>query len=208
MLDLLRDILKSDAGSFGFVIALFGLIIYAVYYVTRFTTKISVEHDGTEKRANRIEEAIDKLKDSVVLIKGDLTGIKEQLNRMSNNRAGNNPFTLSQSPVALTQTGKEMAGRLQIARRMAANWSRIYAAIETKVKDKNPYDIQQFCIERATVNLSDFFTEEDVREIKQVAFEEGVSVELFGSLIGVMVRDAYFKEKGINTNEADAHTPH
>jgi hypothetical protein len=208
MFDLLRDILKSDAGSFGFVAATLALIGYGIYYVTKFTTKIGVEHGETEKRATRIEEATDKLKDSVVSIKGDLAVIKTYLNMLLHSRTGDEPFTLSQSPVSLTQKGKAMAERLKIESRVAANWDRIYAFIEKNVKDKNPYDIQQFCIERATVNLLGFFTEEDVREIKQVAFEEGVSVELFGSLIGVVIRDAYFREKGINANEVDVHTPH
>jgi hypothetical protein len=37
--------------------------------------------------------------------------------------------------------------------------------------------------------------------------KEGRAVESFGGLIGVIIRDAYFKEKGIQIDEVDKNNP-
>jgi hypothetical protein len=195
MLDFLREIFKSDAGSFGFVFGVFGAICYAVYYITKFATKIDTEHGLFSKRIDKIEDNTDKIKENIILIKAAMK------------IALPDSYTQSQSPVSLTQRGKEMADKLDVERRVAANWEHIFQYIEKSVKDKNAYDIQQFCIERATVNLLEFLTEEDVRDIKLVAFNEGRAVESFGGLIGVIIRDAYFKKKKIQIDEVDKSEP-
>jgi hypothetical protein len=195
MLDLLREILKSDAGSFGFVFAVCGAICYSIYYITKFATKIDTEHGLFSKRIDKIEDNTDKIKENIILIKA---AMKIPLS---------DSYTQSQSPVTLNPKGREIARRLGIEKMVASNWEHIFQYIEKSVKDKNAYDIQQFCIERATVNLLEFFTEEDVRAIKSVAFNEGRTVESFGSLIGVIIRDAYFEKKGILVDEVDKNDP-
>jgi hypothetical protein len=197
MLDLLRDILSSDAGSFGFVFGLFCIICYAIYYITKFATKINTEHDVFSRRIDKIENNTDKIKEDIIIIRAGMRTM----------RTDADSYTQSKSPVSLTQKGIEMAGKLKINERVKLNWDSILRHIEHNVKDKNAYDIQQFCIERATINLLEFFTEEDVREIKIVAFQEGRSVESFGGLIGVIIRDVYFSQKGIDINEVDKNDP-
>jgi hypothetical protein len=194
MLDFLRDIFKSDAGSFGFVFGVFGVICYAIYYITKFATKINTEHGMFSRRIDKIENNTDKIREDIIIIRAAM-------------RTTADSYTWSQSPVSLTQKGREMADKLKIDERVTLSWDRIFQYIEESVKDKNAYDIQQFCIERATINLLEFFTKEDVREIKIVAFKEGRSVESFGGLIGVIIRNAYFKQKGIDIDEVDRCDP-
>jgi hypothetical protein len=194
-MDFFWSILKSDAGSFGFVCGIFLAVCYAVHYITKFVTKINTEHGMFYKRIDSIENHIDQIKEDIILIRATM---KIPLS---------DSYTQSKSPVTLTEKGVEMAKKLDIERRVASNWEHIFQYIERNVKDKNAYDIQQFCIERATVNLLEFFTEEDVRDIKLVAFKEGKSVESFGGLIGVIIRDAYFKAKEIRIDEVDKNDP-
>jgi hypothetical protein len=195
MLDLLRDIFKSDAGSFGFVFAIIAAICYAVYYITRFATKISTEHDMFSKRIDRIEKNTDAIKENIIIVRAELK------------LRSSDSYTQSQSPVRLTAEGREMADKLDVERRVASNWEHIFQYIEKSVKDKNAYDIQQFCMERSTVDLSEFFTEDDVRDMKHIAFNEGRPVESFGELTGIIIRDAYFEKKGILIDEVDKNAP-
>ncbi|OAV74539.1 hypothetical protein Barb7_01953 [Bacteroidales bacterium Barb7] len=59
MFDLLRDVLKSDAGTFGFVFSFVVLSVYAVYKITKFKTVIEIEHGALEKRVDRMESNIE-----------------------------------------------------------------------------------------------------------------------------------------------------
>jgi hypothetical protein len=250
MLDFLRDIFKSDAGSFGFVFGVFGAICYAVHYITKFATKINTERaifsdrigkienstdifsgrvgkienstDMFSGRIGKIENNTDKISGRVGKIENSTDMFSDRIGRIENNtdkirediiiirasmKASADSYTQSQSPVSLTQKGMEIADRLKIYEIVTSNWDRIFQYIEKSVKDKNAYDIQQFCIERATINLLEFFTEEDVREIKTVAFQEGRSIESFGGLIGVIIRNTYFAAKEIDINEVDRSDP-
>jgi hypothetical protein len=194
MMDILRDIIKSDAGSFGFIATILIAIFYAIYYITKFVTKINTEHGTFSGRIDKIEKNTDQIREDIIFIRATM-------------RVTSDSFTKSQSPVSLTSKGEEMANELNIRERVALNWDRIFQCIEESVKDKNAYDIQQFCIERSMINLLDFFTEKDVREIKLIAFNEGRRVESFGGLIGVVIRDMYFDKKGIDIDEVDRNDP-
>ncbi|MDR2448741.1 MAG: hypothetical protein LBD52_02135 [Prevotellaceae bacterium] len=195
MLDLLRDVFKSDAGSFGFVFALVCLVIYVVHRVTKFTTKIETEHGEFAKRVDKIESNTDKIKEDLILIRASILS-KVSLTEIQ-----------SQSPLSLTTAGSSLAKELNIDTRIASNWGKIEAYVDANVHDKNAYDIQQFCIEKSTIDLSLFLSDSDIREIKLIAFNKGRSIESFGSVIGITIRDAYFKHKGIDIGEVDKNDP-
>ncbi|MDR2801604.1 MAG: hypothetical protein LBB31_00110 [Prevotellaceae bacterium] len=195
MLELLRDVFKSDAGSFGFVFALVCLAIYVVHRVTKFTTKIETEHGEFTKRVDKIEGNTDKIREDLILIRASMLS-KVSLSEIQ-----------SQSPLSLTPAGSSLAKELDIDARIANNWSKIEAYVNANVQDGNAYDIQQFCIEKATVDLSLFLSDNDIREIKLIAFNKGRSIESFGSVIGITIRDAYFKYKGIDIGEVDKNDP-
>ncbi|MDR1456068.1 MAG: hypothetical protein LBJ01_10485 [Tannerella sp.] len=70
MLDLLREIFISDAGSFGFVFALLAFAGFAIHYITRSAAKIYTEHGVFAKRMAKkrtVEEAgeCDPVKDNL-----------------------------------------------------------------------------------------------------------------------------------------------
>ena len=89
---------------------------------------------------------------------------------------------------------------------IANNWDNIYDLIESQ-RLRNAYDIQQFCIETATVGLDRLFCREDVDKIKNFAYNAGQQTAFYGSMIGVIIRDKYFEAKGIQPSEVDENDP-
>lgn len=192
MLELIKMILSSPYGSFAFIIAFLLLAFWLVHYITKHIEKLNSKTEKVEKLENNIDS-----------IKEDLHYIKATLNVI---QANNNSLTQSHSPVSLTEKGKEVAKKMGIDGMIAKNWDKIYDTIENKSLN-NAYDIQQFCIETATVNLDEFFSPSDVNEIKTFAYNEGHQLAYYGSMIGVILRDRYFESKGIPVSEVDNNDP-
>ncbi len=192
MLEIVKTILESPAGSFAFVFALMVGAGFMIFWVTRMLTQF-------EMKAGKI----DKLEDSIDDIKEDLHFIKATLNIL---QSRDNSLTQAHSPVSLTAAGKEVAERMGVRSMIVSNWDKIFESIESEHL-KNAYDIQQYCIETATIKLEEFFTSKDIDKIKNFAYNEGKQVAYYGSMIGVIIRDKYFEVKGINTDEVDASDP-
>jgi len=90
---------------------------------------------------------------------------------------------------------------------VANNWGHIYDFICSKMSQGNAYDIQQFCIDTATISLEKFFLPEDLAKVKLYAYNNGNPIEYYGSMIGVIIRDKYFEIKGIDVTEVDRCAP-
>lgn len=194
MWNIISDILKSPSGSFAFVLGFLFLCGWVIYKITKAATEWDSKKSG-----------IDKLETKVEKITEDLQYIKATLNAMKNTSHG--AFTESHSPVSLTPLGKITASQMKIAERISANGEKIFSVIDSSVREKNAYDIQQFCIETATVALDRFFSEQDMRDLKSFAFNAGRDLAAYGSMIGVMIRDEYFKKRGIPIDEVDLNDP-
>ncbi len=67
-----------------------------------------------------------------------------------------------------------MVNKLGIYEMFDNNWMRIKFLIEENAQSKNPYDIQQFCIEQAVVFPEKFLKEEELAKIKLDAYNLGV----------------------------------
>ena len=87
------------------------------------------------------------------------------------------------------------------------NWERIGTLIEKEAGSKNPYDIQQFCIEQAVVFPEKFLSEEQVNVLKTDAYKMGLPLTSYMNVVAVMARDRYFKEHGIDVSEVDKTAP-
>ncbi|OAV69397.1 hypothetical protein Barb6XT_00511 [Bacteroidales bacterium Barb6XT] len=229
MFEIVRDVLLSDVGSFSFVFALVTLSAYAIHQVTKFITLIQIGRSLSEKRADAVDVRLDKfeirvdkiehdikdiktdvnmLKVDIAMVKGDVTMIKGVVTAIKEalvNIAPSGTYIQSLSPLSLTSKGISVNNELHLASRIADNWEEIERCIDGRVKDKNAYDIQQFCIKQATADLSMFLPDSDISDIKAFAYNKGTSVESFGGLIGVIIRDAYFKHHKIDTKEVNGN---
>lgn len=193
-LELIKNILSSDAGSFGFVFFVLLLIAWVIYKITRFITTWENKEKG-----------LDKLENKVDTLSTDISYIKMQLTLLNTNTTGS--LVQSHSPISLTDKGKIIAKKMNIETMLANNWDKIYEYIDANVQSKNAYDIQQFCIETATISLDKLFTSSDLDKIKNFAYNEGRPIGYYGGMIGVLIRDKYFEIRGINPNTIDEFAP-
>ena len=192
--ELLKDILGSPAGSFGFVVFILLLIGWIIHKITVFITVWNVKEKG-----------LDKLESKVDILSSDIVYIKTQLTMLNTNATGS--LVQSHSPISLTEMGRTIAEKMNIEAIIARNWDNIYNYIDARVQSKNAYDIQQFCIESATIALDKLFSKEDLDYIKIFAYNEGKPLGFYGGMIGVLIRDKYFEQKGINTKSIDDFDP-
>ena len=70
MIETIQKILESPAGSFSFVFGIMVLAGWLIHYTTKFTTKISVEHNLLTEKTGKMEAHIDEIKKDIAFIKG------------------------------------------------------------------------------------------------------------------------------------------
>ena len=216
--DIIREILCSDVGSFAFVFFGLALVCWIVYKITEFITKWKMKEDGINKmgdkieiisnnlvqlgsRVDALENRMDKLENRMDKLLNEFSSIKMYITK------GNGGLVQSFSPISLTEKGKAVAEKMKIEAVLDKNWDNIYKYIEQGITSDNAYDLQEFCIEAATTYLSNLFTKEDIDRIKLFAYNEGNPIEFYGAMIGVLIRDRYFAQKGIRTSEVDETNP-
>lgn len=194
LIEILQTALSSPTGSFAFIVAIIGGMIWVAVTITKFKTKWDLKEKGLEK----LEQNVDG-------IRSDIMFIKAQINLFASNKPDS--LTQSHSPINLTEIGKKVAGEMGIENLIAANWDKIYDFVDKNVKSKNAYDIQQFCIEAATIYLDKLFSVEDLNKIKTFAYNSGRPLGFYGGMIGVLIRNKYFELKRINPDEVDKYKP-
>lgn len=192
MWDIIKTILTSPAGSFAFVFSILALCFWAVHKLTKYVTKWECKLEKVNDLENTIKEA-----SSAIL------QINARLSVMESQRGS---LTQSHSPVGLSKLGEEVAKKIKAQDIVSRNWDKIQNLIELQ-QLTNPYDIQQFCIEKATIAQDELFAKEDVDFIKKFAFNEGLPTAYYGGMFGVLIRNQYFKVKNIDINDVDKHDP-
>lgn len=208
MLESITSLINTPFGSFGFVIGILSAAFWATYFVTKNVTEIKESHkhqtSDTAKlesslgdRFKHVELYIDEIRKDMSYLKGSLDVI----------RSGANPLTQRNSPISLTEKGIAVAAELNAEKIVAENWGKIYANLEANICDKNAYDIQTYCMETAAVEPELFFSATDLSFIKQFAYKQGNSLLYYSGVFGVLIRDKYLKQKGIDVSEVDVHDP-
>lgn len=195
--------LSQPAGSFAFVLTLFAGLFFLGIWITKFITSYSVNQKRDREDVGIVKRDLKTLTTDISIIKGQLVIINDRIDQIGNKM--NRDLTQAHSPVSLTELGKETAEKIGVDKMVARNLSSIVAFLDEQIKDKNAYDIQQFCIETASVYPEKFLLPEDISRLKDFAFNEGKTLYYYGSMIGVIIRDAYFKERNINVQEVDTY---
>lgn len=160
MFEILGKILESDAGSFGFVFAFLSLAFAIVWKVSHFSTKF---------------ESVHKLESNIDAIKEDIHGIKAFMQVF---RETNNPLAQRQSPVSMSEDGKNVSRELGLEAIVANHWNDFKSSVIANLEsDCNPYDIQ---VESFKVGdkYKKFITEEELDKIKLHAFNSGYNLDI------------------------------
>ena len=121
----------------------------------------------------------------------------------SNHKVIADPFTQTHSPLSITEKGHEMIKRIGMDKMFESNWERIKKLIEECSESKNPYDIQQFCMQQAVVFPEKFLSEKQLDTLKTDAYNTGIPLTSYMKVWAVLSRDRYFKENGIDISEVD-----
>ena len=196
MMDVIRTVLENPGGSFAFVFALMVFAGWVIHYTTKFTVNISSKHDRFNERMNKTESTIEEIRRDVVFIKGTLDLAI----------ANRDSFTIRRSPLSLTDSGKEFVETNNLEVMVDSNWQKIAAVLQS-IKNKNPYDLQEFCIETAFTETNRFFSSSDVEKLKKLSFKSGIPLMSITRVMGILIRDRYFKENGIPVGAVDLHDP-
>lgn len=211
MIDFLKEALKSPAGSFGFIFALLMLAFWVVHIVTKWSAKIThideldkkIDSSITnldakfDKRTDKSDGKIDSIKESILEIKAFIAVFKEN----------NNQFVASKSPVRLTEKGEQVSRDLNLETLIERHWVNIEASLVGVLnKDSNPYDIQQESF-KIGAKISSFLNDAEIELIKTYAFKQGQNLANYDLLVGVCVRDRYFKKHSIDIEDIDKFDP-
>lgn len=189
MFDILRDALKSDCGSFGFIFAILALMFFLVYKFSHYNTKF--------KSVEKLEGNIDKIKDDISSIKGFMDVFKTL----------NNPLAKANSPISLTDAGIKVANEVDAEKIITSHWDDIIKLFSDKLnKNPNPYDIQQ-CSIKIGAEVLKMLTPVELDSIKSNAYKNGYVLSNYDLVFGIIIRDHYFKIKGIDLAEIDKHDP-
>lgn len=189
MFDLLREALKSPAGSFAFVFAILILAFWLVYKFSHYNTKF--------KSVEKLENNIDKIKDDISIIKGFMDIFRTQ----------NNPFAKSQSPMSLTVLGEKVREDVGAEKIVISHWEEINKMLTSKLPQKsNPYDIQ-VCSIKIGAELLKTLPPVELDTLKSYAYKNGHLLSNYDIIFGVIIRDNYFKINGIDLSEVDKHDP-
>ena len=207
----------SPAGSFATVLLIFLLIGWIYHWIVVNITQIRSEHknnmennktiiDNQDKICTKLENKVDDVNRLFFDLLKDIAIIKGSIESLQ--KSSHENLTQSNSPISLTKKGLEEVNKHNLNSIVDNNWNTIYEHLEKDVTCKNPYDIQTYCIETAFAEPEKFFTEEDFLKIKSIAFKNGYALMSYTNILGVLIRDKYFEQKGINVEDVDKHDPH
>jgi len=189
MLDLLKEVFKSPAGSFGSMFAIATFLFFLIYKAGKVVEKFKV---------------VDVIQNNIDNIKTDIAEIKAFIQVF---RQDSNPFAKSHSPISLTELGTNVAIDLHIERAINNCWEKLKGKIKERLKkEDNPYDIQGICFSLGE-KYSKMISEDEFDYIKTYAFNKGYNLSDFDVIFGILIRDKYFLEANIDVGDVDNHDP-
>lgn len=154
---------------------------------------------------NSVLTRLGSIDTTLLFLQKGIDGLNQSLQK--GNQIITDSFTQSHSPLSITPKGYEMVNRMGISEMFDNNWKRIKAFIDAENESRNPYDIQQFCIQQAVVFPEKFLSEAELDKIKIDAYNTGNPLLSYMRVIAVMARDRYFEENSIDVSEVDANDP-
>lgn len=205
----------SDESFLGLL--LFCAVGFFIWWSRGVYEKVkSIENLPCSKNAEKIENileekgsiniSITKIETSILYLQKSIENLNQSL-QANNNKIITDPFTQTNSPISITAKGYDMIKRLGVESMFEKNWDRIRTFIKENTESKNPYDIQQFCLEQAVVYPEKFLRVEEVDILKMDAYKAGFSLTSYMKVVAVLARDRYFEENNIDVLEVDRTAP-
>lgn len=205
MEDLINDIIKEHFGIAVFVMVIIVAgIIMLTWWCSAMYHKIkkidSLPCDRHSEKMSEHDNAVSKLNTSITFLAKE---IDTAMRMFQQQNIKTDSFTQTKSPLSITDKGWEMVHRLSLDKMFEANWPRICQLIDTEVKEKSAYDIDNFCIVNSVVFPEKFLSKEEIDVLKDDAFKNGLTLTSYMKVLAVMARDKYFEENGIDVSDID-----
>ncbi|MDR0942071.1 MAG: hypothetical protein LBM19_00415 [Holosporales bacterium] len=167
---------------------------FLAWKISSFITAWRMKRDIHNERIGKVE----KMTETVIELKTKVDLIYQNTNP--------NGFARSRSPMSLTEKGQEIKELINAE----SIFNRIYSKLKDYIKDenlKNAYDIQTISLETAKEHFLNLLTKEELIKIKDVAFKQGLILEDFYIIFGILLRNKILKEKNIAISEIDMRAP-
>ncbi len=150
-----------------------------------------------DKRSDKLDTKIDGIKESILEIKAFITVFKES----------NNQFVQSKSPITLTEIGETVVKDLDLISILTKYWNKLENVLLGNLENKsNLYVIQQESFSLGS-KLTELLDENEIENIKTYAFNQGQNLANYDLMIGVCIRDIYFKKHNINIIDIEKFDP-
>ena len=200
--------IKTVAGSDGGAFAIMAMFIVLAFWLYGKFVKLVAKNEQTQSCCTKLDAKTDSLSAEINLIKGDMQFVKSTLNNIVNMlQSEKGSMVKANSPLSLTDIGKQAAVDMKAEDAVAVNWEKIRAIMDAEIADKNPYDIQTYCLEKITVAPERFFEQPTLDAFKIYAYRNGRTLFECMKVIGIIVRDKYFSVNSIPLASLDAPQP-
>ena len=106
------------------------------------------------------------------------------------------PLLWEKSPLGLSDEGEEVAKKINADKVINDHWDNLCKL----VYERNPtdaYEIQQACFFVTSSHMPSVLTKEELHKVREVAFQQGRSLELILNVFAILLRDKLLKEKGL-----------
>lgn len=191
-----EELFKFVSATFGVsaavTLAVILLALWLTHYVTKKAVSIGKDHSALRGSMEKTEANIDEIRRDLAYLKGNIEIFRS---------SGGN-LIQAHSPLSLTEEGKKVAAELKADAVISRSWDRIKRDIEASGK-VNAYDIQEYCIETASVDPEKFLDKEAIDSIKDFAYNNGKPLQLYLRVIGILIRDRYLEGMGITRREQE-----
>lgn len=199
MMGLIIDWNWDVIGTVGAIVAPIITLLIIVFYAGGLKEKITNNTGNITKLDEKLDDHIEKsdkrhyeMKEQLGRIDGSLDIIKRGIGVEMKTLTRNN------SPVVITDEGWEVVKAINAKEAIDEVWDKILEEISKKVnKESNPYDINEACFDVADRYMS-FITKQRQESTKLYALKKSYKLYDFDRLFGVIIRDRYFKENGID----------
>lgn len=173
-------------------------------------TRSADNKESQEKTRDNLHNHLEKHEDFAASLAGIrllVETMQKSIELLMNGKKPDTSLIQTKSPITLNDAGLVIAERLKVDDMIDRNWTDINAMIEESVHSKNPYDIQQYCVNQAMLYPEKVLKEKDLDAVKIDAYKTGKSLADYMNMIGIMIRDKYFIVHQVNIGDVDKHDP-
>ncbi len=113
----------------------------------------------------------------------------------------------SQSPISLTESGREIMKEIHAEKIFERILPTIQDEFKKEFSEKNAYDIQTRAMAYAEENIESKLTSEEIIKVKNAAFTRGLMKDDILAIFGLLLRDKTLKDFNIPVSDIDKHAP-